>query len=169
MTDTLLFALQLAAVLGCGLMAGLFFAFSAFVMDGLSRIAPERGIAAMQAINAAVMNPLFFLAFFGTPAACLAVAIAALAGWGEPGSAFFLAGSAVYIAGGFIVTMAANVPLNNELEAVTPGRPAADALWSRYLRVWTAWNHVRTVACLAAAALLTLGMVLRAHGSGTAG
>lgn len=54
-----IFWVTLGAVLGCGLMAGLFFAFSVCVMKALSQLAPEKGMAAMQAINVAILNPLF--------------------------------------------------------------------------------------------------------------
>ena len=47
MIDRLLFALTFLSALGSGVMAGLFFAFSAFVMTALARIAPASGIAAM--------------------------------------------------------------------------------------------------------------------------
>ncbi|WP_258042372.1 anthrone oxygenase family protein [Paenibacillus sp. UNC499MF] len=46
-----------------------------------------------------------------------------------------------------------NVPLNNVLEAVNPGSAAGADLWPRYVVKWTAWNHVRTAACLASLAL----------------
>ncbi len=49
--DHLLFVLKLFAALGCGLIAGVFFAFSSFVMNALARIQPTQGIAAMQSIN----------------------------------------------------------------------------------------------------------------------
>jgi len=39
------------AVTGCGLLAGVFFAFSTFMMKSLSRIPAEQGIAAMQSIS----------------------------------------------------------------------------------------------------------------------
>jgi uncharacterized membrane protein len=49
--DQLLLALTLVAALGCGLMAGLFFAFSVSVMKALARLPSAEGIAAMQSIN----------------------------------------------------------------------------------------------------------------------
>ena len=55
--------------------------------------------------------------------------------------------------------MVFNVPLNNHLETVDPaGLSVADAAreWQAYLSTWTAWNHVRTVACLAATILLVV-------------
>ena len=71
--DRLLFALTLVAALGCGLMAGLFFAFSVSVMKALARLPSAEGIAAMQSINVAIINPVFLAAFFGTAAACVLI------------------------------------------------------------------------------------------------
>ena len=76
--DQWLFALTLCAALGCGLMAGVFFAFSAFVMKALARLPPGEGLAAMQSINVAVVNPWFLVAFLGTAAACLLVMLSSL-------------------------------------------------------------------------------------------
>ena len=72
----LMSGLTLAAALGAGLVAGIFFAFSAFIMAALKRLPPEGGISAMQSINVAVLNPVFFLVFFGTAVAALILAIA---------------------------------------------------------------------------------------------
>jgi uncharacterized membrane protein len=54
--------------------------------------------------------------------------------------------------------MVFNVPLNNALAVVDPASADAASLWSRYVSSWTAWNHVRTVAALAAAASFTLAL-----------
>ena len=154
-----LLVLTLLAALGSGLIAGVFFAFSAFVMTALDRLPPAQGIAAMQSINVAVINPWFFAAFFGTAAACAVLAIAALFRWGEPGSFWLLAGSLLYLAGSLLVTMLLNVPLNDALAAAEPGNAEAAGLWTRYLVEWTAWNHVRTAASLAAAAGFILALM----------
>jgi uncharacterized membrane protein len=61
--------LTLVAALGCGLIAGVFFAFSTFVMSALARLQPAQGIAAFQAINITVYNPWFMGTFLGTAAA----------------------------------------------------------------------------------------------------
>lgn len=79
--DGLLFALKLVSALGCGLIAGVFFAFSSFVMKALGRLAPAEGMA-----------------------------------------------------------------------------PEAAKLWVDYLVSWTAWNHVRTVAALLAAASFAISL-----------
>ena len=104
MSDGLLRVLTLIAALGSGLMAGFFFAFSVSVMKALGRLPPAQGIAAMQSINVVVINPVFLIAFFGTAAACVAVAISALSGWSEPGAAYLLAPIAAAVLGGTAIS-----------------------------------------------------------------
>ena len=157
------FALMLLSVLGSGLIAGAFFAFSAFVMKALARLEPPQGIAAMQSINVAVINPWFLGVFLGTAVACLVLAVSSLLAWHEPGTGHLLAGSLLYLAGTFLVTMVFNVPRNNALATVDPASAEGARLWTTYLSGWTAWNHVRTVAALAATILLTIGLLLATH------
>ena len=78
MTNSYLFALTFLAVLGCAMMAGVFFAFSAFVMKALARLPAEQGVAAMQAINVAAVSFAFMAALFGTAVACGALTVWAL-------------------------------------------------------------------------------------------
>ena len=63
--ESFLFPLTLAAALSTGVVAGIFFAFSNFVMRALERVEPSAGMASMQAINVTVLNPMFFLFFLG--------------------------------------------------------------------------------------------------------
>jgi uncharacterized membrane protein len=125
-------------------------------MAALGRIPPASGISAMQSINVVVLNPVFLGTFFGTAALSLVLAAAALMNWTEPGAFYLLAGSLLYLAGSILVTMICNVPLNNRLAAVKPESAEGKAVWTHYLRVWTAWNHVRTAAPLAAMACFIL-------------
>jgi uncharacterized membrane protein len=150
--DDLMFGLTLAAALGAGLVAGIFFAFSAFIMAALKRLPQEGGISAMQSINVAVLNPAFFFVFFGTAVAALILAVAAFAAWSPPRSLYLLAGALLYLAGTILVTMAFNVPLNNRLAATGAKSAEGASVWKTYLSAWTAWNHVRTIAALAACA-----------------
>jgi uncharacterized membrane protein len=156
MSDRLLFALTIAAALGCGVMAGAFFTFSTFVMTALGRLPAAQGVAAMQSINVAALNPLFFIALFGTASLCAVLAAVAIAQWHASGSILLLLGSLSYLVGCIGVTMACNVPLNNQLAHVVADSAAAADLWARYLSHWTMWNHVRTVAALAAILLFIL-------------
>jgi uncharacterized membrane protein len=158
MGDPLFFALTLVSALGSGLVAGAFFAFSAFVMRALARLPAARGIAAMQSINVAVINPLFLGVFLGTALLCVAAVAAAVMRWERPGAAWLLAGGALYLCGTLLVTILFNIPLNDALARVAPEDPDGPQHWAGYLRRWTAWNHVRTAAALAAAALFTVAL-----------
>ena len=149
-------ALKLFSALGCGLIAGVFFAFSTFVMNALARQPPAQGIATMQSINITVINPLFMTAFLGTAVACILLAISSLLNWHQPSAAYLLVGSLLYLVGTVLVTIVGNVPLNDALAIVKPDSPEGSSLWVSYLTKWTFWNHVRTIAALAAAALFTL-------------
>jgi uncharacterized membrane protein len=72
-----------------------------------------------------------------------------------------LAGGLLYFAGMFVVTMLFNVPRNNALAASDPASAAGAELWARYLREWTAWNHVRTIASTAALILFVIALLAR--------
>ncbi len=151
------FAVTLCAALGCGLMAGLFFAFSVCVMKALAQLPPKEGIATMRNINVAIQNPLFFSVFFGAAALCFYELIAALKYRGAPDTKFLIIGSACYLIGALLVTILFNVPLNDALAAAKPDESGA-RLWANYLTNWTLWNHVRTVACLAATVAFSLAL-----------
>ena len=156
------FALKLLSALGCGLMAGVFFAFSTFVMSALARLQPPQGIAAMQAINITAINPWFMTVLFGTAAACLLLAIATLLKWQQPGAVYVLIGSLCYLVGTILVTIAFNVPLNDALAAINTDNADGANLWVSYLANWTFWNHIRTLASIVAATAFTLALCDRA-------
>ncbi len=158
MINELLFTLTLITALGSGLVAGVFFGFSTFVMKALDRVPSAQGIAAMQSINVVVINPWFMGAFFGTGAACVLVAVFALLRSSGPEAVYLLSGVLVYLIGAILVTMAFNVPRNNALAAADPQSADGAKLWAGYVTSWTAWNHVRTSAALAAAVLLTFAL-----------
>lgn len=151
--------LAFGAAMGCGLMAGVFFTFSNFVMRGLRRIEPAAGIAAMQSINRTVINPWFMLGFLGTTGVCVTVAAMAIIRW-DNSSVFLLIGCVLYVVGNFVVTMVGNVPLNNALERVQADSAEGHVLWQRYLVVWTRWNHVRAVTALAGMGALIVGLTV---------
>jgi uncharacterized membrane protein len=126
--DHWLFGLTLVTAIGSGLMAGVFFAFSTFVMKALARLPAHEGIAAMQSINVAVINPMFLGAFLGTAVACAAEIVCVGVCWQRSGAAYLLAGAALYLVGTFFVTMRCNVPLNNSLAAISPSGPDAPSI-----------------------------------------
>lgn len=155
--DSTLFVAVFAAV-GCGLMGGLLFAFSNFVMKALLQQPPASAIRTMQAINVTIVNPLFLAVFLGTALATAILAVTALLRFSTPGMPLLLAGAALFLLGAFGVTMIFNVPLNNALATQDPAMPAAAQFWLAYVSRWMMWNHVRTVASLAATACLILAI-----------
>ena len=148
----------LTSALGCGLVAGVFFAFSTFVMPALKRLPAAQGIAAMQSINKLAVTPALMAALFGTAVACLGLAAWAAISSGERPAVLVIAGGTLYLVGTIGVTIARNVPLNDELATLDPQCAGAAGRWKDYAKTWTAWNHVRTVAALAAAAVLTTAL-----------
>jgi uncharacterized membrane protein len=139
------------AALGSGLIAGLFFAFSTFIMKALALRPPAEGMAAMVSIDRVILRSLFMPVFFGTALLGAVIAIYALV-VPTPASPWLIAAALIYLLANIAVTMLWNVPLNNAIERADP---AADnsALWAHYLDRWTKWNHVRTIACLVASGL----------------
>ena len=158
MLERAIFILTFAAAIGSAVVGGIFYAFSSFVMAALGSLPSTQGAGAMKAINVTVINPVFMLAFMGTAVLGLVLAGVSLIWWGRPGGMLMLAASLLYLFGCFGVTMLFNVPLNNQLAAVAPAQEAA--VWSRYLDVWTVWNHVRTMASILSAVLFTAAMLM---------
>ncbi|GAA3404927.1 DUF1772 domain-containing protein [Paenibacillus hodogayensis] len=146
------------SALGSGLIAGIFFAFSAFVMASLARLPAEQGIAAMQSINETILKTLFSPVFMGTALLSVLAAVVSLLKFGAAGAPYVLAGSLLYLAGTFLVTIVFNVPLNDALAAVDPGSAEGAQVWEHYLSRWVAWNHVRTLAALASLACFILAL-----------
>jgi len=131
-------------------------------LRALARLPFAEGIAAMQSINVVVLNPSFLGAFIGTAVLSLGAGGLALADWGRPSAPYFLGGVIFYLVGTFLVTGLGNVPLNNQLAAVSATDPGAPDVWERYLGRWTMWNHVQTAAAIVAALLYSLGLIQNA-------
>lgn len=143
---------------------GFFYAWVCSTMWGLDRLPPARAIEAMQAMNASVRNAVFFPAFFLTPVALLAAAVALLLKQRTAPAIWFGAAALVYLAGGFGVTALVNVPMNEALSAIDISTRTTEAgdIWQTYSDHWQFWNGVRTVASglavgLSGMALISLG------------
>jgi uncharacterized membrane protein len=161
MLQMLITGLLWLSAIGCGLLAGLYFAFSTFIMTALGRIGQASGIAAMNAINVTIVQSLFMPIFLGTTVTSAALAVIALFRWSEAGAIAMMVGGVLYVLGMFIVTMIFNVPLNNALAAADPASHEAASLWARYLTDWTWWNHVRTISSTVACALFVAAIAAR--------
>ena len=144
--------ISLGTALGCGLVAGIFFAFSSFVMPALNRQPASSAVPTMQTISVVVLNRGFLTAFAGTALGCSLLLVVSALRWHDTAPKLAIAGDLAYLLGTFGVTVCANVPLNDSL--------AAGCEWHSYYGPWMRWNHVRTAAAFVAAALVTIALLI---------
>lgn len=150
--------MTIISAVGAATAAGTFFTFSTFTIGGLRRLPPAQGAAAMQAINRQAPTPLFMLLLFGTGAACLVLGIRGAIDLDASGSLLQIVACTLYLVGVVVVTIAYHVPRNERLEAVDPSSTEGAEYWATYLDEWVRMNHVRTIAPLVAAVLLTISL-----------
>ena len=150
-----------AATLAMGLLAGLFYAYACSVLPGLARADDRTLVDAMQQINDAIENPVFFLSFLGAPLLMLAALILQHRAGARRvvvwiGAALLLYGVA------FVVTGAINIPLNDDLKHAGDPDRVADLTRVRddFYAPWVAWNVVRTAASIAALGCLIYALLV---------
>ena len=155
-----MFALIQIAIISYAVVAGVFLAFSDFIMRSLFLTSGIGGVEAMQVINREVFRWVFMTLFIGMAPVSLAIA-----GYGGfivgngPGALLVLAGL-TYFVGCFGVTVFFNVPMNEALAGMEASSASARDYWTgTYLPRWTFWNTVRTVASTISAALLLFGLL----------
>ena len=145
-----------ASITGAGLVTGLLFAFSNFVMRALADLPSEKGMFAMQRINETIINPIFMVLFLGTPILCSVIAVISGLKINEPGNLFLLVGALAYIIGPFGITMLFNVPLNNLLARADVSD--ANDIWPMYQKKWQRWNHIRTYIGVVSVVFIAIGL-----------
>jgi len=154
MPEWLLSVLLVAGAVGSAVVGGLYFGFSTSVMGALDRQPPGHAVAAMKAINEIILNPAFFIAFFGPAVISAVLLVVSFFRLADPATPFVIAGALLYLAGSFGVTMAINVPLNDRLAALSSAEEMEKG-WRDYSRPWTWWNSFRTwMSALAALAFI---------------
>ena len=141
------------------LVAGTFKAFSDFIMRGLVLAEAPGGIESMQQINKTVLRSAFLTEFLALVPATAALAAYAWLNLSGPGQTLIIGAAATYLLTVFGVTMLGNVPMNQRLAAMPSTSVEAEGYWVTYGRVWTRWNHVRTVGSGGTAVCLLLAAV----------
>jgi uncharacterized membrane protein len=155
-------AVLVAATFTSGLSAGLFYTFFFSVMRGLASTDDRTFVTAMQRINVKIINGWFGVAFSGAPLLALLAAVLAMTNVPD-GRAWVLAAAFLSVLT-VVVTLAANVPLNNGLMAAGEPDRITDlsGVRARFERPWVRWNTVRTTTQVAAFAGLIWALLL--HG-----
>ncbi len=149
MDNTMFASLAWIMAICSGLMTGTYLAFSGFIMRSFARLNTAAAIAAMNAINTMILKSPFMPLFFGSSIVASLMLLVGLWHSGEPGAGLAIAAGLTYGLGMFVVTAAANVPLNNTLARVSGDDEEAERTWKHYLQRWTRWNTVRTIASFA--------------------
>ena len=161
MSDVLREVVLIAATLTMGLMAGVFGIYGNAIMPGLRRTDDRTFVAAFQSIDRAIINPVFMVTFFGAPALTALAALLHLTGDQRP-MLPWIAGALVLYLFVFVITLAVNVPRNNEIEAAGDVDRITDphGVRERFDEArWVRWNHVRTFASTVAFGLLAWALV----------
>ena len=140
------------AALSAGLMAGVYFAFSTFIMRAFDRLGAEQAADAMNAINEVILRSWFMALFFGSTLLYATLAGIAAFDTDLAGRWWLFTAGFIYVLGMFLCTALFNVPLNNRLAAAAAGSARGET-WQHYFVNWTRWNHLRTLCSLVTAAI----------------
>ncbi|UFH52902.1 DUF1772 domain-containing protein [Spirosoma sp. KNUC1025] len=144
------------------LMAGLFYAYFCSVNPGLHRLSDTEYLTAMQSINRAILNPIFFISFIGTP---ILLPMATWFHYGNPVSLrfwFLLTATLIYLFGVLGVTIAGNIPLNEALDSFSIQKASMDEIAAQRVKFeapWNTWNTIRTVASVVALVFVIMACI----------
>ena len=141
------------AALGAGLMAGVYFAFSTFIMRSFDRLGAVQAADAMNSINEVILGSWFMILFFGSTLLYAALAGFAVYDTDLAGRGWLFAAGLVYVVGMFLCTALFNVPLNNRLAAAGDDDNVKAETWKHYFVHWTRWNHLRAMCSLITVAI----------------
>ena len=153
MLDSLITIPIYIASLSAGLMAGIYFAFSAFIMRSFDQLGAAQAADAMNTINEVILRSWFMTLFFGSTLLYASLAGFALFDTDLAGRWWLFAAGLIYVVGMFLCTALFNVPLNNRLAAAGDDDSVKVETWKHYFVYWTRWNHLRTVCSLVTVAI----------------
>lgn len=134
-----------------GLSAGLLYAYACSVNLGLGRLPDKEYLAAMQSINKEILNPVFFMGFFG---ALILLPVTSFLNYSQPVTSrfiFLIVATLIYATGTFGVTAFGNVPLNNVLAKINLQSISSAEISKIRIDFEGPWNrlhNIRTVASI---------------------
>ncbi len=130
-------------------------AFTDFIMRGLSRASALAAVHAMQNINKTVLRSSFIVLFVLNN--FLLLLVAGVAWVSKENILLPIVALCLYFCGMFLLTGTRNVPLNERLRKTTVTTEAeAKEAWGWYAAAWTRWNTIRCLCGFGVVALLLL-------------
>lgn len=141
------------------LIAGLFYSYSCSVNPGLNQLGDSEYIAAMQAINKAILNPLFFLSFMGTLLFLPVSLFFNFTAWDSPKFLLLLSAFILYACGTFGVTIFGNVPLNDALAAFPLKNSSIEEISLARKNFEIPWNNLHSIRTIASVISLLLVII----------
>lgn len=155
-------AVLIASTVLMGLIAGVYYAFACAIMPALADADDRVFIDVLQRVNEKILNPVFFLSFFGAFAVPLVAVFMQRRRGGGPVQRWIIVALVLYTLSLF-TTMAFSVPLNTDLDDVGPAASIADpaAVREDFENPWIAWNIVRTLLSTAAIGAMSYAILLR--------
>ncbi|MCF7568259.1 DUF1772 domain-containing protein [Sabulilitoribacter arenilitoris] len=144
------------------LSTGFFFAWSVSVILGTKKIGHVMYLETMQNINREILNPVFFIVFFGS---LISLVISTYLQFNNKTVfVLVLASTIIYLFGTFGVTAFGNVHLNNELEALNITNLNLMELKGFRTYYESAWNHfhsIRTISSMVSFILLLISIFIQ--------
>ncbi|MBL1215470.1 MAG: DUF1772 domain-containing protein [Ignavibacteriae bacterium] len=132
------------AVILTGLSAGFFYAWSVSVIQGTKRVDASTYLETMQSVNRAILNPAFFLIFFGSLILLIIGSIYQF-DTGNLSFWFMLMASLLYLIGTVVVTGLGNVPLNNQLDALNLNKISSNKILEFRKYYESKWNRLHLI------------------------
>ncbi|WP_299107676.1 anthrone oxygenase family protein [uncultured Tenacibaculum sp.] len=144
------------------LATGFFFVWSVSVILGTKKTGDLTYLETMQSINKEILNPAFFIVFFGSLITLLITTYMQFNY--KPMFWFVLISALTYLIGTFGITAFGNVPLNNELEALNLDKLDITQLKNfrnYYESKWNLYHTLRTIASMTSFILLLVAIFIK--------
>lgn len=144
------------------LSTGFFFAWSVSVILGTKKVGHLTYLETMQNINREILNPAFFIAFFGSLLTLIFTTY--LQFNNKTVFGLVLVSTIIYLIGIFGVTAFGNVPLNNELEALDITKLNLIELKDfrdYYENNWNHYHGIRTISSMVSFILLLISIFIQ--------
>ncbi|WP_262732932.1 anthrone oxygenase family protein [Gaetbulibacter sp. NE] len=144
------------------LSVGFFFTWSVSVILGTKKIGDLTYLETMQSINKEILNPVFFIVFFGS--LITLILNAALQNNNKLMFWLLLTSAIIYLIGTFGVTAFGNVPLNNELDALDIKALNINELKNfrdYYESNWNQYHNIRTLSNMISFILLLISIFIQ--------